>query len=588
MPLDDATLQQPTAAKTTDTKKVSNSKKTKKSKPDEIIINPKEDQIIQEEKSKSVAVLFGRMNPPTKGHEENVEGLKKLAKEHHADHVVIASHSQDAKKNPLSSSQKTKHLKRAFPGTHVISSSKEKPTIFHHLSDLHKQGYEHVHIAGGEDRASEYEQVKKYNGKEGKHGLYNFKSITVHSTGERKQGVSGTDMRKHAQNNDFHNFRKNLPSKLAANEKHAKAVFDDTRKGMHLAEHVEILERVVSLQQRRKRSQTMRRYKSKLARARNIASSRLARETNITARTKKDVKAVIRAKFGGSRGLNYKTLSTNDKIAVDRMINKRLTWAPIIQKRMKPKVRQAEVKRLQARIAHKKYINPLLPKPKKSLKNSVDYNELFKQTFVVEQLCLEQFNKIYDLVMDEKFINESDEKSLIKKSDKSGVPLTVLKEVYDRGVQEWSEESNKTPQQVAFERVNSFINQGNTFYTKDKDLNESFNSAFLTARDLGIKAQGGFELHPSVVLEDAASHLRAASELAKQGKHTIASLHRKIADALNRGDRTTASSIHNDLLDKKKELMSEASVSLSFNVPDTFVQMLKKAQKQIAKKNIED
>ena len=29
------------------------------------------------EKPKTVAVLFGRMNPPTKGHEENVEGLKK-------------------------------------------------------------------------------------------------------------------------------------------------------------------------------------------------------------------------------------------------------------------------------------------------------------------------------------------------------------------------------------------------------------------------------------------------------------------------------------------------------------------------------
>jgi hypothetical protein len=165
-----------------------------------------------------------------------VEGLKSLAAKHDADHLVIASHSQDAKKNPLSVQQKTKHLKRAFPGTNVTTSSKEHPTIFHHLSELHKQGYKHVIIAGGSDRAEEYNRLKDYNGKEGKHGYYNFKSITTASTGERKAGVSGTDMRKHATNNDFSSFRKGLPSKLAAHEGHAREVFRDVRSGMGLHE----------------------------------------------------------------------------------------------------------------------------------------------------------------------------------------------------------------------------------------------------------------------------------------------------------------------------------------------------------------
>jgi len=188
-------------------------------------------------KPKTVAVLFGRMNPPTKGHEENVEGLKKVAKEHNADHLVIASHSHDAKKNPLSPGQKTKHIKRAFPNTNVISSSKEKPTLFHHLSDLHKKGYTHVVLAGGSDRSGELSRLNDYNGKEGKHGFYNFKSIKTVNTGERKQGVSGTDMRTHASNNDFASFRKGLPSKLAAHEGHAKELFHDTRSGMGLHEN---------------------------------------------------------------------------------------------------------------------------------------------------------------------------------------------------------------------------------------------------------------------------------------------------------------------------------------------------------------
>ena len=189
------------------------------------------------QKPKTVAVLFGRMNPPTKGHEENVEGLKKVAKEHNADHLVIASHSHDAKKNPLSSEQKMKHIKRAFPNTNITSSSKEKPTLFHHLSDLHKKGYEHVVLAGGSDRADELHRLRDYNGKEGKHGYYNFKSIKTVNTGERKQGVSGTDMRKHAASNDFASFRKGLPSRLAAHEGHAKEVFHDTRSGMGLHEN---------------------------------------------------------------------------------------------------------------------------------------------------------------------------------------------------------------------------------------------------------------------------------------------------------------------------------------------------------------
>lgn len=582
MPLDDATLQQPSAPKETSSKKAASDKKAKKSKSDEIIVNPSLEDIIQEEKSKTVAVLFGRMNPPTKGHEENVEGLKKLAKEHNADHVVIASHSHDAKKNPLNAAQKLKHLKRAFPGTNVTTSSKEKPTIFHHLSELHKQGYHHVVIAGGEDRAHEYNKVKDYNGKEGKHGYYNFKSIKTASTGERKEGVSGTDMRKHAQNNDFHSFRKNLPTKLAANEKHAKAVFDDTRKGMQLAEQMEIIERVVSLQQRRKRAQVMRRYSSRLARARAVKRFRLAQNPTINRRSQKIAKGALRARFAGARGASYSTLPTQDKILVDRQIDAKTKLIKKMVQRIQPRVKQADVRRLQAARSHKKYRANIMPRG--TIVSSVDYNDLFKQMFT-EQLNYEQFNKIYDIVINEQKLYESDEKALAKKSDKSGVPLDVLHEVFERGLQEWTEDSNKTPQQVAFERVNSFINNGETRVTKDKDLNENF-SAFYTAKDLGMKAQGGFEYHPSVMMEDAASHMRKASVLDKEGKGSLANMHRKIASALTRGDRTTATTIHNELLQKQRQL-GEASCG-SFTVPPSFVEMLRRAQKQVSKKNIED
>lgn len=194
-------------------------------------------QLIEEE-TKAVAALFGRMNPPTSGHEENVNGLKTLAAKHNADHVVIASHTYDPKKNPLSPDDKLKHLKRAFPGTNVKVASKEKPTILHHAADLHNQGYSHLIIAGGGDRADEYKKLlNTYNGKEGRHGYYNFKKITVASTGERKAGVSGTDMRNHVKNNDFHSFKQGLPSKIRDNPKHSMELFHDVKKGMNIHEN---------------------------------------------------------------------------------------------------------------------------------------------------------------------------------------------------------------------------------------------------------------------------------------------------------------------------------------------------------------
>jgi nicotinamide mononucleotide adenylyltransferase len=192
---------------------------------------------LNEEKQKSLAMLFGRMNPPTAGHEENVEGLKKMAKQNNADHLVVASHSHDAKKNPLDPKTKLKHLKRAFPDTNITTSSKEQPTIMHQAAEAHKKGYNHLIIAGGGDRVKEYHHLlNKYNGVEGRHGYYKFHRIEVKSTGERKAGISGTDMRKHVENGNFNEFRKHLPSHIKKDQGHSLELFKDVGKGMGLHE----------------------------------------------------------------------------------------------------------------------------------------------------------------------------------------------------------------------------------------------------------------------------------------------------------------------------------------------------------------
>jgi predicted kinase len=199
---------------------------------------------ISEEKDKDlkpVVMAFGRMNPPTSGHEKLVNKVKELADKHNAPHHIVLSHSQDATKNPLSAEQKVKHASRAFPGTNVEAASKEMPTFFHHAKRLYDAGHRHLIMVAGSDRAKEYhELLHKYNGKE---GHFNFDKIEVKSAGERDpdaegtSGMSATKMREHARNGNFTEFRKGLPSQMK--DHHALELYHDTRKGMGLHENVD-------------------------------------------------------------------------------------------------------------------------------------------------------------------------------------------------------------------------------------------------------------------------------------------------------------------------------------------------------------
>ena len=190
------------------------------------------------------AMTFGRMNPPTSGHLKLVDKVKDVAAKHNASHSVVVSHSQDAKKNPLSGEQKVKHLKRYSPETSFKSSSKEHPSVLHHAAELHKKGVTHLHMVVGSDRVKEMHHIlHKYNGVESSHGKYHFKKITVHSAGHRDpdaegtEGMSGSKMRHHASTGNYKEFKKGVPGHVP--EHHAKELYHDVRKGMGVHESVD-------------------------------------------------------------------------------------------------------------------------------------------------------------------------------------------------------------------------------------------------------------------------------------------------------------------------------------------------------------
>jgi predicted kinase len=209
---------------------------------------------IIENKEKHAVLAFGRLNPITSGHEKLVNKVKDIAGSVGGSHHIVLSHSQDAKKNPLTAAQKVKHAKRAFPGANFTAASKEAPTFFDHAEKLYNQGVTHLHMVGGSDRVEEYKRLlNKYNGThEG--ARFNFKSINVHSAGERDPdaegvtGMSASKMRTAAQEGRFHDikdskgrvtkpgFRSGVPSSMS--DAHAKQMYNDVRKGMNLHEQI--------------------------------------------------------------------------------------------------------------------------------------------------------------------------------------------------------------------------------------------------------------------------------------------------------------------------------------------------------------
>ena len=195
---------------------------------------------LREQKEKHAVLAFGRMNPITNGHEKLVNKVKDIATKVGGSHHIVLSHSQDPKKNPLSAAQKVKHASHAFAGTNFTAASKKAPTFFDHAEKLHKQGVSHLHMVGGSDRVDEYDRLlHKYNGTHSG-ARFNFKSIQVHSAGERDpdaegvSGISASKMRDAAKNGDFDTFKKGAPSTMS--QSNIKQMYNDVRKGMNLRE----------------------------------------------------------------------------------------------------------------------------------------------------------------------------------------------------------------------------------------------------------------------------------------------------------------------------------------------------------------
>jgi hypothetical protein len=211
------------------------------------MINSFKQYIVEE--AKTLYFTFGRMNPPTIGHEKLLEVLS--SKSGNNPYRIYLSQTNDKKKNPLLYNDKVKYARKMMPKhARYIMLNKDVKTVFDAANAIYNEGFVNVVMVVGSDRITEFKSLlTKYNGKTGqRYGFYNFRTIDVISAGERDpdsegvDGMSASKMRAAASDNDFNQFTKGLPKNFS--NKDSKDLFNGVRSGMGLKEETEFYKHV--------------------------------------------------------------------------------------------------------------------------------------------------------------------------------------------------------------------------------------------------------------------------------------------------------------------------------------------------------
>ena len=501
----------------------------------------------------AVVISFGRMNPITVGHEKLVSKVSSEASRRKADGMVFMSHSQDAKKNPLSYDDKVKFAKKAFGNVVQKSNSKTIIDIAKSLTGK----YKNLVMVVGSDRVDEFEKLlNKYNGKD-----FNFESIQVVSAGARDpdaegvEGMSASKMRSLAAEGNVKEFAKGLPKRLQSS---AANIMAAVRKGMNMTEENEDLSEALSRMQRRKRALAMKKARFKIKRGKEKAEKRTASQEVLKKRARKAALNIFKQKFAKNR--RYAELSAGEKEVIDKRIEKiSKKRIEAIARKLLPKVKQKERDRRAAKMSggssknesineaslvdttirkrphqlmdannkpkfdgrfrmfKKKNVNESVedlteelaefaldmdnfvedyykgvPKDKKDDREAhfkrnaekpgdgpdkdSNYKPApgdFKDGKRVKTKLSKHTKKYHAMYGEELELDEDATASLKKKAEKTGMPLSVLRKVYNRGVAAWKSghRPGTTPEQWGHARVNSFVTKSSGTWGKaDKDL----------------------------------------------------------------------------------------------------------------------
>ena len=188
-------------------------------------------EILENSKEKVAVCVYGRINPPTIGHEKLISEGQLLAERLGGDFYVFPtqSHTPNKKalenKNPLSFDRKLYYLKEFFPGVNFVSGQPTK-TLFESLIWLLEKGYLDIHMVTGGDRAQTFKDIVSpyvpvLNPQVDPSKALDLNLFEVHNIGDRNssnlgvQGASGTKARQYAYQGKLDQFMSIIPGNNA-------------------------------------------------------------------------------------------------------------------------------------------------------------------------------------------------------------------------------------------------------------------------------------------------------------------------------------------------------------------------------------
>jgi len=185
------------------------------------------------EELKRVVFCWGRMNPPTIGHEKLINFT--IDKAGRDPWWVMATHSEGGEKNPISYENKIKYLKKMFPkhADHIYEGPASQTII--KVMQFLQPDYDHVvGIVGADQFAWLNMLLPKQNGTSD----YTFDKIEVLNAGARSAdakgaaGASSSKQKGFVRANNVPDYCSYLPDTLTMKEK--IDLFKLTKKGMGL------------------------------------------------------------------------------------------------------------------------------------------------------------------------------------------------------------------------------------------------------------------------------------------------------------------------------------------------------------------
>ena len=334
---------------------------------------------------KKIVFTFGRFNPPTTGHQLLANKVKDIAQKRAADYKIFGSSSQDAKRNPLSPTDKFRFMKKILKGFNVAVDRKNK-TPFQVLQQLSDDGYEDVTMVVGSDRVEEFKKnMSRYIGKKGYENISKFNVVSAGDRDPDAEGVTGmsaSKMRAAASEGNFDAFRLGMPSHVS--ERDAMGLFKAIRKGMGIRgkisestswfdydefaefinnmEEPQELSEALTLQARRKLSMRMKKTAKKRARIRKMREKRRKTKTQLVSKATKQAIKKIRSRFHKGRAWN--DVSYMERIRIGEKMKKKKKAIQRISKRLIPAMHKAEKERLQKvrnRMTTKEPANAIAP-----------------------------------------------------------------------------------------------------------------------------------------------------------------------------------------------------------------------------------